>query len=114
MFYSLLVRFRNGAGVAMTQTFPFEHFDNAYAFASRRAKEILQVNPCWVLSEDREHKNFDKGTYTRDITLSDRSGNPKAVLRLENDFFLDDLVEKFPERYDPSDYPEHHDDTKNI
>jgi len=105
MFYNLTVRFRNISGIATTQTFPFEHYESAYAFTSRRAKELLEANPCWKFGEDREHRNYDKGTYYRDVTLTDGSGNAKAVLRLEGEYFLDGLVDDFPERYTDDDFP---------
>ena len=105
MFYNLTVRFRNTAGIATTQTFPFQHYESAYAFTSRRAQELLEANPCWKFDGDLEHRNYDKGTYSRDVTLTDGSGNAKAVLHIEGEYFLDSLVEDFPERYSEDDFP---------
>ena len=102
MFYSLTETIHR---IGATQRFHFEHHENAYAFQSRRLREILKAHPAWAVAEDREVRDFDHGTYYRSVVLADADGDRAATLLLEGQYFMDGLVEDFRQWYDDADFP---------
>lgn len=83
----------------ISQEFFFERFETGYAMASRRAAELTEAKPNVSIISDKEGKDFNKGAYTRTITLLDTETQEKGTINLTNEYFMDHLVEQFPEQY---------------
>ena len=94
MFYKVKVSFGT-----ISQEFFFERFETGYAIASRRAAELTEAKPNVSIISDKEEKDFNKGAYTRTITLLDTETQEKGTINLTNEYFMDHLVEQFPEQY---------------
>lgn len=67
--------------------------------ASRRAAELTEAKPNVSIISDKEEKDFNKGAYMRTITLLDTETQEKGTINLTNEYFMDHLVEQFPEQY---------------
>ena len=105
MFYFLTILFHEANGRSHRQDMFFEHYENGYAFTSRRAHEILEVHPDWHMTGDHESRDFNHGTYNRTVKLNTEQGHPAATLTLLGAYFADGLVEQFPDQYKESDFP---------
>ena len=107
MIYALTIirHIKNGPDI-LNQDY-FAKYSNAYAFQSRRMRDLLEANPGWRHAEDREKRDFNHGTYSRTVRLVDcTTGRTAATLYLKGVHFEDGLVEEDPDLYEEDDYPE--------
>lgn len=98
MFYDLTIENIGKFQTWNKTSVAFRHYENAYAFQSRRMNDLLAANLSWRIAEDHETKDFDAGSYLRTVILADERGMRTASLTLTNRYFGDALVEQDSDR----------------